>query len=54
MIELDKFLRGEENRLKEHKNFINYKYEYMDKSFPTVEAAHSLFNTPLKEEAKKF
>lgn len=24
LVELDKFLRGEENKLKEHKNFVNY------------------------------
>ena len=54
LTELDKFLRGEDNKLKEHKNFINYKYEYLDKSFPSVEAAHHLFTTPLKEEARKF
>lgn len=45
--ELGKFLRGEENKLKEHKNFVNYKYEYLDKSYPTVENAHKLFNAPV-------
>ena len=54
LVELDKFLRGEENHLKEHKNFVNYKYEYLDKSYPSVEAAHSLFHTPLKQEERKF
>jgi hypothetical protein len=28
LVEVDKFLRGEENQLKEHKNFINYNYQY--------------------------
>lgn len=46
LSELDKFLKGEENKLKEHKNFVNYKYEYLDKSYPTPEAAHDLFYTP--------
>ena len=53
-IELDKFLNNQENKLKEHKNFVNYKYEYLDKSFPTAEAAHNLINAPLKQEARKF
>jgi hypothetical protein len=26
LSELDKFLRGEDNKLKEHKNFVNYEY----------------------------
>jgi hypothetical protein len=47
--ELDKFLNGEPNKLKEHKNFVNYKYEYLDKSFPTVENAHELFHAPLAQ-----
>lgn len=46
LSELDKFLRGEENHLKEHKNYINYNYEYLDKSYPTVEAAHDLLHKP--------
>jgi hypothetical protein len=45
-VELDKFLRGEENKLKEHKNFVNYKYEFMDKSFPTSQMAHDLITGP--------
>ena len=48
MIELDKFLKGDENKLKEHAFFMNYKYEYMEKDFPTIEQAHDLLNKPLK------
>ena len=48
--ELDKFLRGEENKLKEHKNFVNYDYDFMDKSFPTSEKVHDLMHAPLKPE----
>ena len=48
---MDKFLRGEDNKLKEHKNFMNYEYEYLDKSFPTVEKAHDLFHAALKDSA---
>jgi hypothetical protein len=48
LSELDKFLRGEDNKLKEHKNFVNYKFEFIDKSFPTTESAHDLIAAPLK------
>ena len=33
--EVDKFLAGKENHLKEHPRFNSYPYEFMDKSFPT-------------------
>lgn len=46
LVEVDKFLRGEENKLKEHKNFVNYKFEYMDKGYPTIEAVHAVFAAP--------
>ena len=52
--ELDKFLRGEENKLKEHKNFVNYNYEYIDKSFPTAEKVHDLMHAPLKPEKHSY
>ena len=39
---MDKFLKGEDNKWKEHPNYINYKYEFLDKSFPTAEQAHTL------------
>ena len=42
LVELDKFLAGKEHRLKEHPKFINHKYEFVDKSFPTKEMAHDL------------
>jgi len=54
LSELDKFLKGEENKLKEHKNFVNYQYEYIDKSFPTPEKAHDLMYAPFKEEKKSY
>ena len=44
MIEMDKFLKGEPNTFKEHKNFVNYQYQYLDKGFPTVEQAHEVFH----------
>lgn len=45
LCELDKFLKGEENHLKEHKYFVNYEYKYMDKGEPTVEAAQAMFHS---------
>ena len=54
LSELDKFLRGEDNKLKEHKNFVNYQFEYIDKSFPTAEKAQELMQTPLKLEKKSY
>lgn len=54
LSELDKFLKGEENKLKEHKNFVNYNYEYMDKSFPTAENVHAIMHAPLKPEKKAY
>lgn len=53
LSELDKFLRGEDNKLKEHKNFVNYKFEYLDKSYPSVEAAHDLFHSPLAAKSRQ-
>ena len=50
LSELDKFLNGEENKLREHKQFVNYNYEYMDKSFPTAEKVHDIMHAPLKPE----
>lgn len=40
---MDKFLAGEENHgLQQHKNFLNYPFEFKDKSFPSVEQAADL------------
>ena len=44
MAEMDKFLRGEENSLKEHKRYLNYDFNLMDKGFPTADAASSLMH----------
>lgn len=52
--ELDKFLKGEESKIKEHKNFVNYQYEFIDKSFPTPEKAAELMSAPLKENKPYF
>ena len=51
---MDKFLRGEENTWKQHPNYINYNYQYLDKSFPTAEQAHDLISKPSKILPKKF
>ena len=44
--ELDKFLSGQPNHLKEHGKYVNYDYEMLDKSFPSSEAAQSLIDSP--------
>lgn len=47
LTELDKFLAGKENHLTEHKKFLKYPYQYIDKSFPTQEAAKDLISGKL-------
>ena len=42
LIEVDKFLKGEPNHLKEHKKFLNYPFEFVDKSFPTADAVKDM------------
>jgi len=42
LIEVNKFLDGEKNDLKSHTKFVNWNYEFKDKSFPTPEAAKEL------------
>ena len=37
LTEVDKFLRGEENNLKGHKRFLDYNFQFIDKSFPTTD-----------------
>ena len=44
-IELDKFLDGKENNLKNHPKYLNnFRYEFLDKSFPTQEQARDLIS----------
>ena len=40
--ELDAFLDGKANHLKDHPRFINYNYEYKSKAYPTLEEAKDL------------
>jgi hypothetical protein len=42
--EVDAFLAGEENNLKGHHLYLDYPFEFKDKSFPTTEAVSELFN----------
>ena len=45
LTEVDKFLAGEENHLKDHPRFLSkYPYTLMDKSFPTEDAAKELMH----------
>lgn len=42
LTELDAFLDNRPNHLKEHKRFLNYNFQYVDKSYPSLEAAKDL------------
>ena len=42
LAELDAFLDGKAHHLKEHPRFLNYAYEFKDKSYPTLEQAKDL------------
>jgi len=42
LTEMDKFLNGKPNNLKAHSKFVNYEYQFVDKSFPTQEMAGNL------------
>lgn len=45
LVALDKFLNNEANSgLKEHKKFLDYPFEFKDKSFPSAEAARDLIH----------
>ena len=43
-MEVDKFLKGEKNHLKEHKLYYDYPFEFVDKSFPTAEKVQDLMH----------
>lgn len=50
-IELDKYLKGEPNKLKEHPKYLDYKFEYTDKyEWPSVETVHNVFHAPEVEQ----
>ena len=49
MRELDAFLDGKPNHLKEHKRFLKYNYEFIDKSYPSLEQAKDLIEGVPKE-----
>ena len=42
LTELDAFLDGKENHLKDHPRFLNYNYSFKDKSYPTLDQAKAL------------
>jgi hypothetical protein len=44
LVEVDKFLRGEPNHLKDHPKFLNYPFEFIDKSFPTADAVKDMMS----------
>ena len=37
IMELNAFLDGKPNHLKDHPRFLNYNYEFIDKSYPTMD-----------------
>ena len=45
--EVDKFLAGKENHLTDHKMFLKYPFDYVDKSFPSQDAAKELMSGKL-------
>jgi hypothetical protein len=47
--ELDAFLDGKPNHLKEHARFMNYNFEFKDKSYPTLEQAKDLIEGSTKQ-----
>ena len=49
LTELDAFLDGKPNHLKEHSRFLNYNYEFKDKSYPTLEQAKDLIEGVSKQ-----
>ena len=42
LVELDAFLDGKPNHLKDHSRFLNYSFEFKDKSYPSLEQAKDL------------
>ena len=45
LVELDKYLKGEPNKLKEHKNYLNYNFTYSENGkWPTEEDIVSTFS----------
>ena len=42
LVELNAFLDNKPNHLKEHARFLNYNYEFVDKSYPSLEQAKDL------------
>jgi hypothetical protein len=45
LTEVDKFLNNEPNALKEHKRYLNYDFEFIDKSFPSADKVSSLMHS---------
>ena len=42
LVELNAFLDGKPNHLKDHPRFLNYNYEFIDKSYPSQDDAKNL------------
>ena len=49
-VELDKYLKGEENNVKSHKFWKDYKYQYTDQgTWPKIDDIESMFKTPFTD-----
>ena len=44
LVEVDKFLSGEEHNLKGQKRFLDYGFDLKDKSFPSAEKVSDLMH----------
>lgn len=50
-VELDKYLKGEENKLKEHPKYRDYNFDYTDKfEWPSVDKVHDVFYAKEQEQ----
>jgi hypothetical protein len=51
LIEMGKYLKGEENNWKDHPKFRDYKFDYSDKyQWPSTDLVHNVFNAKEKEQ----
>ena len=49
LTELNAFLDGKPNHLKDHKRFLNYNYQFKDKSYPDEDQARALIEGPPRQ-----
>ena len=49
LVEMDKYLKGEDNKLQEHPYWLNYDYKYKPTEYPTEEDIKAVFNAPINK-----